>query len=126
MMNKEKIFTKIYLVYPSGDIRADLNVYERVFLTWLDESPLASLSYTQEVFHSMIPLVNEQSFRTFQRMLKKLKEMGIIKVTVENNLSNLEIITLDKNKLNSQIGTTTVSRQQCRYSETCKPLCINA
>lgn len=125
-MNKEKIFTKIYLVYPSGDIRADLNVYERVFLTWLDESPLASLSYTQEVFHSMIPLVNEQSFRTFQRMLKKLKEMGIIKVTVENNLSNLEIITLDKNKLNSQIGTTTVSRQQCRYSETCKPLCINA
>lgn len=125
-MNREQIFTKVYLIYPKNDIRADLNVYERIFLTWLDESPLANLSYTQEVFHSMIPLVNEQSFRTFQRMLKKLKEMGIIKVTVENNLSNLEIITLDKKKLNTNIGTTTVSRQQCQYNKINEPLCINA
>lgn len=48
----------------------------------------------------MIPVINERSSRTFRRMLKKLKEMGIIKVTVKNNLSNIELITLDKNKLN--------------------------
>lgn len=99
-MNKGKDYVNIYLAYPKDDIRADLNVHERIFLTWLDENHLSSRSYTQDVFHSMIPLVNEQSFRTFQRMLKKLKEMGIIKVTVKNNLSNIELITLDKNKLN--------------------------
>lgn len=99
-MNKEKDYVNIYLDYPKDDIRADLNAHERIFLTWLDESPLSHLSYTQEVFQSMIPFINEQSFRTFQRMLKKLREMGIIKVTVKNNLSNIELITLDKNKLN--------------------------
>lgn len=99
-MNKGKDYVNIYLDYPKNDIRADLDVYERIFLTWLDESPLASRSCTQDVFQSMIPLINEKSSRTFRRLLKKLKEMGIIKVTVKNNLSNIELITLDKNKLN--------------------------
>ena len=99
-MNKEKNYVNIYLAYPKNDIRADLNACERILLTWLDENHLSSRSYTQDVFQSMVPFINEQSSRTFRRMLKKLKEMGIIKVTVKNNLSNIELITLDKNKLN--------------------------
>lgn len=99
-MNKEKDYVNIYLDYPKDDIRADLNAHERIFLTWLDENHLSSRSCTQDVFQSMIPVINERSSRTFRRMLKKLKEMGIIKVTVKNNLSNIELITLDKNKLN--------------------------
>lgn len=99
-MNKEKNYVNIYLAYPKNDIRAELNACERIFLTWLDENHLSSRSYTQDVFQSMIPFINKKSSRTFRRMLKKLKEMGIIKVTVKNNLSNIELITLDKNKLN--------------------------
>ena len=133
-MNKD-IFTKIYLYYPQNDIRADLDLPEILFLTWLDESPLSHLSYTQDVFQSMIPFINKQSSRTFRRMLKKLKEMGIIKVTVKNNLSNIELITLDKNELNanSQVGRTimsdhrtTIAGQTCPSSKTDKPLCVNA
>ena len=52
-MNRSRVFVKIYLDYPRNDIRSDLNVYEKAFLTWLDESPLANLSYAQEVFHSV-------------------------------------------------------------------------
>lgn len=124
-MNKNRVFVRIYLDYPRNDIRSDLNVYEKAFLTWLDESPLANLSYTQEVFHSMIPLVNEQSFRTFQRMLKKLKEMGIIEVTVKNNLSDIELITLDRNKLKTQ-EKRHIDTSQCQCNKINTPLCINA
>jgi hypothetical protein len=124
-MNRSRVFVRIYLDYPRNDIRSDLNVYEKAFLTWLDESPLANLSYTQEVFHSMIPLVNDQSFRTFQRMLKKLKEMGIIEVTVKNNLSDIELITLDRNKLKTQ-EKRHIDTSQCQYNKINNPLCINA
>jgi hypothetical protein len=124
-MNRSRVFVRIYLDYPRNDIRSDLNVYEKAFLTWLDESPLANLSYTQEVFHSMIPLVNDQSFRTFQRMLKKLKEMGIIEVTVKNNLSDIELITLDRNKLKTQ-EKRHIDTSQCQCNKINNPLCINA
>lgn len=121
-MNRSRVFVKIYLDYPRNDIRSDLNVYEKAFLTWLDESPLANLSYTQEVFHSMIPVVNEQSFRTYQRMLKKLKEMGIIEVTVKNNLSDIELITLDRNKLEKRH----IDTSQCQCNKINDALCVNA